>query len=231
MRSQGTLHLDVHHLTTALRAIVVDRPHYPQMVTLSSDMSRRLARLSGLPGTPSMELPAALCGPWPGSVLVDGYVLQRVAKSLRDDEAVEMIALDDFLVLLQGEVQFQLPRYDPWEEEKSQLLQALIDALSEEERRSFQLRCDASIDHMIEQLSYWHMMALASMFENWAVDAGEDGVRYQGVVAVAVALRRLAASVGSAWEPMPLERSELTLMGFLGRLATRELPPNPDELG
>jgi hypothetical protein len=104
MRTQGTIHVDVRHLTTALSAIVVDRPHYPNMVTLSWDMGRRLARLSGLPGSPSIELPTAQSGPWPGTLLLDGKA--AAVMSLVQVLAIlvhPLLALDDEKVGLRGD--------------------------------------------------------------------------------------------------------------------------------
>jgi hypothetical protein len=75
-------------------------------------------------------------------------------------------------------------------------------------------------EHLREQLAYRHMIALADIYEGWALDkrlTPEESVK---LIGWAESMRDLAEEVGPNWDPPTPQR--LTSIGFLGRKALKE---------
>ena len=85
----------------------------------------------------------------------------------------------------------------------------------DELRRIFDDASAPKAEHVREQLAYRHMVALADVFEGWALDKRltlEQSVRALGW---AESMRMLAIEVGPNWDPPAPKK--LSLIGFLGR--------------
>ena len=68
-----------------------------------------------------------------------------------------------------------------------------------------------------QQLTYKQMIALAEMFIGWALDKRNDPKRSAWLTGVSEGLLAEADLLGPDWNPP--EPEELTLIGFLGRVA------------
>ncbi len=68
-----------------------------------------------------------------------------------------------------------------------------------------------------QQLSYQQMLALADMFTGWAFEKRTDPKRSAWLTGVSEGLMAEADQLGPDWSPP--EPEELTLLGFLGRIA------------
>jgi hypothetical protein len=113
---------------------------------------------------------------------------------------------------------------DPWQLERSESTPDLQpeskpsnkDAPTHDKlRRVFDDASAPMAEHVRAQLSYRHMIALADVFEGWALDerlTPEQSVR---TIGWAESMRTLADAVGENWDPPEAER--LSLIGFLGR--------------
>jgi hypothetical protein len=71
-----------------------------------------------------------------------------------------------------------------------------------------------------DQLAYRHMIALADVFEGWALDKRMTPKQTASFLGLAENLRQLAELVGPSWDPPT--REPLSLLGFLGREACGE---------
>ena len=86
-----------------------------------------------------------------------------------------------------------------------------------------------------QQLNYEQMIALAEMFIGWALDKRNDPKRSAWLTGVSEGLFAEADLLGPDWSPP--EPEELTLIGFLGRLANgdtyrpEQTPRGRKELG
>ena len=89
---------------------------------------------------------------------------------------------------------------------------SVSDALLQEFTRGF-----AFDESLREQLSYEQMIALADMFIGWAGYERTDPERSAWLTGLAEGLLAEAHLLGGDW--IPTEPEELTIIGFLGRLA------------
>jgi hypothetical protein len=90
----------------------------------------------------------------------------------------------------------------------------------DELRRIFDEASAPMSSHIREQLAYRHMVALADVFEGWALDARLTPEQSVKIIGWAESMRALADEVGPDWNPPAPER--LTLMCFLGRKVLAE---------
>ncbi len=74
--------------------------------------------------------------------------------------------------------------------------------------------------HLREQLNHTHMVALADMFDGWALGEQREPEQSAKLMGWADGLRHLADEVGPSWSPPEPER--LSPFGFLARRLVRE---------
>ncbi len=95
------------------------------------------------------------------------------------------------------------------------------EALLEEFNRGF-----AFDNHVREELNYDQMNALADMFFGWAFNEGSDPKRTAWLTGMAEGLLEEADTLGPDWSPA--EPEELSLIGFMGRIANGD-PIRPEQ--
>ena len=86
------------------------------------------------------------------------------------------------------------------------------DELLEEFTRGFSFD-----EHVRAQLNYNQMHALADMFLGWALNESSDPKRSAWLTGIAEGLLAEADNLGPDWSPP--EPEEVSLIGFLGRIA------------
>lgn len=91
---------------------------------------------------------------------------------------------------------------------------------SEELKRIFKEARQHQWPGVPEQLAYRHMIALADVFEGWALDKRLTPAQSAMIIGWAESMRSLAEKVGPNWNPPKPDK--LTLVGFLGRKAFDE---------
>ena len=89
------------------------------------------------------------------------------------------------------------------------------DPTHEELRYIFDDASAPMAEHIRKQLAYRHMIALADVFEGWALDKQLTSEQTVRILGWAESMRALAVEVGPNWNPPTPEK--LTLIGFLGR--------------
>jgi hypothetical protein len=87
----------------------------------------------------------------------------------------------------------------------------------------FESASAASLAHLKPELTYRHMMALATIFEGWSLSRHVKPEQSAHLLGWAEALRQLADEVGPGWSPP--EPPTVGIMGYLGRLAFGEMSP------
>ena len=83
----------------------------------------------------------------------------------------------------------------------------------------FQNAADMSLDHLKHQLAFRQMEALACAYEGWAQSDRTSPEYSARLLGWAESLRKLAAEVGTAWDP-PTPPT-VSIIGFLGPVGAR----------